>query len=975
MKRQFVVPEGVRRFAVAFALCAVSLGAFGGRTIYVYTTGEGTMPTGWNKLSFYNSHKPTLSSALKDSEGNATGVKLYLISPATGYGYVSTLPYSGDAEEFEVIRSMSQKTTCVAYTTDPLKEDECGPLPSASYRGWYEPNIRARFEGLDPTKLYELSFVGQREDRNIDHSTRYVATGATTGSYVLDSNGCTNRVARIPGIAPMPDGTIEFTVEPAESNTWANRFAYLSFVKLEEMDELPPQEIFIDAHNAPAVTTTWTWNTVPMGSKGIFHRLLDRDGNRTHVGIEVSAASNGSNSNADLTLTGDAAEFDDSRAGSNRQLYYNKGAHGKAVVFGLYPNCTYTFTFVASRKDSDTSKKYTTKYSVTGANSGSATLDARSNTTKVAKVCGIRPNEYGTATIGIDMADDCNVNWFYICAFKITRETTAAAGARAVAVNVTAGGSVSATVDGVATNCTCYLATDKSLVATATPEAGYRFVGWTSSITNVTASANPITIPATQSATLTAVFEKDETSVRKTMYVDAYGTPMSDTKTWNKLGRATYGWNQTQGPYLAADGTAVPVAIRTVVPITLGTNGSGRVNSEATESGVTFTGEAADFEAARDKNQSLFISINHGGGTNSAVAMFDVLGLKTGHPYTFRFMAARKGTGVRGTLYRAIGQNRVTTFFNPLGNSTKAAIVPDVLPDANGKVRFEFLSSPNTESSQRYVYLTAFSIEGDFTDTPGRRILWFGNSFSNGGNIPERVANLAELAGHPRPMIVNASVDGKNLAYHIKQVETNASANVSADVIKYFSVGNWDDVVIQGYSTEATSAYSTPPASGFIPNATNLYAKVLASAKGAGVRAVFYQTWARGVGHEFYPDTFASPSAMQREISANYRAVTRLAQTRWGVDSVVMAPVGDAFDAAGYVADFYSSDLYHAGGKYGHTLVSMVLYNTIYGTFVDEDVTYAQALAADWTSLTESEWNLLTRLARGISAGTMVIFR
>ena len=79
--------------------------------------------------------------------------------------------------------------------------------------------------------------------------------------------------------------------------------------------------------------------------------------------------------------------------------------------------------------------------------------------------------------------------------------------------------------------------------------------------------------------------------------------------------------------------------------------------------------------------------------------------------------------------------------------------------------------------------------------------------------------------------------------------------------------------------------------------------------------------------------------------------------------------------AAKYVADFYSSDLYHAGGKYGYELVAMVLYNTIYGTFVDEDVTYAQAVASNWTSLTESEWNRLAQLARGTRTGTMVIFR
>ena len=35
----------------------------------------------------------------------------------------------------------------------------------------------------------------------------------------------------------------------------------------------------------------------------------------------------------------------------------------------------------------------------------------------------------------------------------------------------------------------------------------------------------------------------------------------------------------------------------------------------------------------------------------------------------------------------------------------------------------------------------------------------------------------------------------------------------------------------------------------------------------------------------------------------------------------------------------------------------------------------AQAVASGWTSLTESEWNRLARLARGIRTGTMVIFR
>ena len=506
------------------------------------------------------------------------------------------------------------------------------------------------------------------------------------------------------------------------------------------------------------------------------------------------------------------------------------------------------------------------------------------------------------------------------------------------------------------------------------PEAGYRFVGWTSSFTNAMETANPISIPATRSAAWTAVFEKDETSVRKAIYIDAYGTPASDTKTWNKLGNAAFGWKQTQGPFLAADNTAAPVALRTVLPIGRTEKGSIQKNDSATANNVAFTGEAADFEAARSGNNSLFISVNHA-VTNVAMIAYDVVGLKPGHPYTFRFAAARSGSNDgREALYRGIGQNRVTAYHNPMDNLDRVATVANVIPNEDGAIRLEITSGPSHVQSKRYVYLTAFSIEGDFTETPGRRILWFGNSFSNGGDIPSRVAALAEAAGKPRPVIVNASVDGKDLAYHLGQVTSNPSANVDADEIKYFSVGNWDDVVIQGYSTETTSASSTPPAEGFVPNATNLYAKVLSSAKGAGVRAVLFQTWARGVGHEFYPDTFADPDTMQGEIVANYKAAAELLKARWGTDAVTTAPVGTAFRSAKFASDFYGNDLYHAGGRYGYELVAMVLYNTIYGTYVEDEMTYAQAVASGVTALTEAEWKRVAALAHATS-GFIVIMR
>ena len=216
-----------------------------------------------------------------------------------------------------------------------------------------------------------------------------------------------------------------------------------------------------------------------------------------------------------------------------------------------------------------------------------------------------------------------------------------------------------------------------------------------------------------------------------------------------------------------------------------------------------------------------------------------------------------------------------------------------------------------------------------------------------------------------------------NLAYHIKQVETNASANVSADAIKYFSTGNWDDVVIQGYSTEATSAYSPAPSAGFLPNATNLYAKVRSSEKGAGVRAVLFETWARAVGHSFYPDTFASPSAMQGEVTANYEAASGLLRSAWGgrEDMSVVAPVGRAFGKDGFAAELYANDLYHASGR-GEELVAMVLFNTIYGEFIDKKATYAEVLAAGATGLSESEWRRLARYAHSAFVrGLTISFR
>ncbi len=965
----------------------------GGRTFYISTLPTGTAPesgAGWNQRSMlstlddaYFPQPVYYSSKMRDSDGSSTsGLKMFLLTSASGIGRTATLPFTGDAEDFETMRSASGGWTAFCINQDFADEGDDIPEgdTTAHFFGWYrESSIRFRLEGLDPNALYKFSFAGQFVTNTAEKCyTRYTVNGTTLGSDVLDVINCTNRVASIPYIAPWPDGTVEVTVAPDAANTFWKRFGCISAVKVEEMDLCG--EIFFDVNGSPT-SPTWTWNSVNLATENTYNNLKKRNGVTSSVGLRTVnyTDSKGGNSNATLPLTGDAAEFYDAVA-NGKQYYFSKNTPCEATVFGLDPDCTYTFTFVASRVDSSATKKYYTKYSVTGENSGSATLDLKNNESEVARVAGIRPDAQGEAVISIAPGEGNSVSYTYIAAFKIARDD-AIAGAvavRVVDVKATAGGSVTATVDGVATNLTCYLPQDKTLVATAVPDPGFRFVGWTSSYTNAMEIANPFSISAANHAGWTAVFEKDAAYSARKIYIDALGTPAADTNIWNQLGRSLFSWGGTLDSLCASDGSATPVVLGAVSPFGLGHNGNVWSNSSATPDNVPFTGEAADFEAARNGNSQIYAIINSDSITNAAIVAFDVKGLVPDRAYTFRFAAARSGTSYYETIYRGIGQNRVASYFVPNNNTNRVATVANVLPDASGTVRLEMLSGPAHGASSRYIYLLGLSIEGDIPYAPemeGRRILWFGNSFSQGGPIPDLVEKLAVAAGRPRPTIVKSLKGGKDVAYHVKSVETNKTANVEAPEIMRAGVGNWDDVVIQGYSTEAT--HLKDPANEFIPNTTNLYALVRNSAKGDGVRCILYQTWARATGHDFYPDKFATPYAMQAEIVANYNAAADLIRENWGPGAVKVAPVGRGFGLAGHSPQFYADELYHASSPYGYSLAAMTLYKAIYGSFADDDMTYAQAAAANATSLPdEAQWRRIAALVREAYVnGTVFIFR
>ena len=683
--------------SAAMAAVTIAASASAGTTIQIHPARTAAVPAGWNNCVFAT-NAPALYENLKDSTGTATDVSLFVMAPApnSNWGWSASSTFTGDAAEFEEARKVSSGSI-TAYSTDP-------DLDSAST----DACIRARVMGLDPDKLYEFRFIGSSMStsvaEDVDLSTRYTVAGANAGSAVLNANRNTNQIARVSDIAPLPDGSVEFTVAGTESNTDDRRRGFLSAMKIAET----ASDIYIDPCGKPGSDSkTWNYNGETAWAKTISN-LKDESGRATDVTIDQTCPSGTPtyHTKATLTFTGDADPFEAARSGDNQAFFWS-GATPFITVSGLDPDATYSFSFVASREDSSTSANYSADYSVTGSNSGTATLDARSNTSQIATVSGISPTAAGVATIAITKNSANNKGVFCLCAYRIRKEN--ASDTRAVAVLATPGGSVSATVGGAASANSRLLTSEKSLVATATPAAGYRFLCWTSPNSATAQTANPLTIPGTASATWTAVFVKSSSYTPRTVYVDAYGTPDSDSKSWNSLDDTAFERGGEQGPFMAVNGRTAYATLRTVHPAA-----KNLYNANAT---TAFTGEAADFEAARkggtNGGRSLYFSYNFV-SPKSAFFAYDLTGLKPGRPYTLRFVGTQMNatSDDRVVRYRCEGANVVQDSINTSLNTTDVATCANVVPDADGTIHIDISPDPANTSKNLFGYLTAFSFEG-----------------------------------------------------------------------------------------------------------------------------------------------------------------------------------------------------------------------------------------------------------------------
>ncbi len=233
-------------------------------------------------------------------------------------------------------------------------------------------------------------------------------------------------------------------------------------------------------------------------------------------------------------------------------------------------------------------------------------------------------------------------------------------------------------------------------------------------------------------------------------------------------------------------------------------------------------------------------------------------------------------------------------------------------------------------------------------------ILFFGNSFTHQHDVPAMVSRLAVAGGHEAPHVVSAAKSGRPLAYHLRQVAESPQENVDHPSM---SEKMWDYVVIQGHSVEPTHL-GDPKV--FPANVEALFVAVRdhPSGRGTKVKAILYQTWAREAGHAYYPEHFESPAAMQAVIVEQYQRAHTQIQAAHGTEVSRIAPVGEAFEAAGFARDLYGGDRYHASRK-GSLLAAMVLYRTIY----EQDTAEIEYDAiAEWIPVDAATWRQLVEL-------------
>ena len=240
----------------------------------------------------------------------------------------------------------------------------------------------------------------------------------------------------------------------------------------------------------------------------------------------------------------------------------------------------------------------------------------------------------------------------------------------------------------------------------------------------------------------------------------------------------------------------------------------------------------------------------------------------------------------------------------------------------------------------------------DVRATDKLNILMYGNSYSfyNGG-VNNQLGAVATEGGYTKPCVVGKFAAGQTLNFHLNDPVHSAAITQGIQVGE-----NWDWVVLQGQSLEATVDAGDP--SQFLADAVAIVTNVRSHSPNA--RACLFQTWARTYGSFWYPTVFANPLAMHGQIEAGYLQAVADIDAAFGAGTARRAAVGQAAALRNFDATIYDPDLSHPDFELT-VMAASTIFTAIYGDSVcdfglDLSAPTGLAVVLNELGLTQADW-------------------
>lgn len=113
-----------------------------------------------------------------------------------------------------------------------------------------------KLTGLNPARLYSLTFYASRTSVSDNRETGYSIRGANTNFVKLNAANNVNNTVRADGVAPTGGGEITISMAPTPANNNANHFTYLGVLKVSPYT--PPLRFLPPVIEAGQIKLQWT---------------------------------------------------------------------------------------------------------------------------------------------------------------------------------------------------------------------------------------------------------------------------------------------------------------------------------------------------------------------------------------------------------------------------------------------------------------------------------------------------------------------------------------------------------------------------------------------------------------------------------------------------------------------------------------------------------------------------------------------